>query len=295
MQKKISKIYKTLVFDGEVSLAVLDTTALVEEAISRHGLSAVAAAALGRTLTATSYLCSWLKEEEAGVSVTVNGGGAGGKICVSGNGAYHLRGFIENGQVELPPRADGKLNVGGCVGKNGTITVIREEGEGIPFVGTCALKTGEIAEDFSAYFFESEQRPTALALGVKIAPDGHCAGAGGVVLQPLPFASENSLRKTEEIIAQFAKLSTLIEEKGAQAILTEFFGVTEADEREIFYRCHCSEEKIEGILISMGRDELLSVVKEEGSVSVHCHYCNTEYKFQEEDVERLFYDAEKKR
>ena len=186
MPQTISKIYKTLVFDDAVSLAVLDTTALVNEAIRRHQLSPVAAAALGRTLTATAYLASWLKDGESSLSVSVNGGGAGGKIGAAADGALNVRGFIEHPDVMLPPRADGKLDVGSCVGKRGTLTVIRDDGAGIPFVGTSELVSGEIAEDFSAYFLTSEQRPTAIALGVKIAPDGVCAGAGGVILQPLP-------------------------------------------------------------------------------------------------------------
>ncbi len=294
MQKGISYIQKALVYGDEVSLAVLDTTALVQEAIERHHLSPVAAAALGRTLTVTAYLCSWLKDDEAGVSVTLNGGGAGGKICVSGNGKYHLRGFIEQPQVELPPREDGKLDVGACVGRNGTVTVIREEGNGVPFVGTSELVSGEIAEDFSAYFLTSEQRPTAIAVGVKIAPDGNCLGAGGVIMQPLPFASEESLSRIEREIAQFSSVSTLVRERGAEGILKEYFGVEDAQKQEVFYRCHCAKEKIEEILHSMGREELEKIVAEEGKVSVHCHYCNTDYDFDGEDVARLFSNVEKK-
>ena len=165
MRKSI--ILKTLIASGSVSLAVLDTTAAVGEGVSRHGLSPVAAAAFGRTLTAGAYLCSWLKEEKSSLSVTVAGDGAGGKISVAGDGNLHMRGFVENGEVSLPPRADGKLDVGGFVGRCGTLTVVRDDGTGVPFVGTSELVTGEIAEDLSAYFLKSEQRPTAVALGVK--------------------------------------------------------------------------------------------------------------------------------
>ncbi len=294
MQEKISLIKKSLIYGDEVSLAVLDTTALVQEAITRHNLSPVAAAALGRTLTVTAYLCSWLKEEEAGVSVTVNGDGVGGKICVSGNGKYHLRGFIEHPQVELPPRNDGKLDVGGCVGKHGTVTVIREEGNGLPFVGTSELISGEIAEDFSSYFLTSEQRPTAIAVGVKIAPDGSCMGAGGVILQPLPFASEESISRAEEVMKNFSKISTLIKDLGVDGVMQEYFGVESDSFRQIFYQCHCSQARIESVLHSMGKEELLQVIKEEGKVSVHCHYCNTDYDFTDADVARLFEQTEPK-
>ena len=168
MQKSL--IYNTLIWDGAVSLAVLDTTALVREAAARHALTPVASAALGRTMSAAAYLCSWLKTEESSLSVTIDGGGVGGKISVAGDGNLNMRGFVSEPCADLPLRADGKLDVGSFVGKCGTLTVIRDEGEGIPFVGTSALVSGEVAEDFSAYFLMSEQRPTAIALGVKVSP-----------------------------------------------------------------------------------------------------------------------------
>ena len=289
MQKDVSKIYKTLVCNGEISLAVLDTTALVNEAITRHGLSPVAAATLGRTFTATAYLCSWLKEEDSVLSVTVAGDGLGGKISVSGDGALNLRGNIEHPTVDLPPRADGKLDVGRCVGK-GTLTVVRDDGEGIPFVGTCALVSGEIAEDFSAYFLTSEQRPTAIALGVKIGTDGKCLGAGGVLLQPLPYASEEAICYAEEKIGLFAKVSSLVEEMGAEGILKEFFGVEakEATAREIRFRCRCNKERAAAAVLAMGRKDAEELLEELGEVNVHCHDCNTDYTFGKAELAELF-------
>lgn len=292
MQKGVGKLYKALICGGEVSLAVLDTTAVVEAAASRHALSAVAAAALGRTLTASAYLCSWLKEGKSSLSVSVNGNGAGGKIGVSGDGNLHMRGYAENGQVWLPPRADGKLDVGGFVGHEGTFTVIRDDGSGIPFAGTTALVSGEIAEDFSAYLFESEQRPTAVALGVKVAPSGHILGAGGLFLQPLPFASDESITFAEEKIKHYADLSSQIAERGAREILKDF-GVQNADERDIFYRCHCSRKKIAGLILSLGREEAKKIAEDEGKISVHCHYCNTDYTFTPEEALALFDGGEK--
>ncbi|MGN0823404.1 MAG: Hsp33 family molecular chaperone HslO [Candidatus Gallimonas sp.] len=292
MQKEMSAIYKTLIYDREVSLAVLDTTSLVNEAIARHGLTPVTAAALGRTLTVSAYLCSWLKSDTSALSVTVNGGGAGGKICVSGDGRLFMRGFIERPDADLPPRADGKLDVGSCVGRSGTISVIREDEGAAPFVGTCELVSGEIGEDFSAYFYVSEQRPTAIAVGVKISPDGRCLGAGGVMLQPLPGASEESLVRAESAIGAFSAISTLVAEKGAEGILREYFSVADAERREIFYRCHCSREKIARLILTMGRAEAEAIVRDEGSVRVHCHYCNTDYTFDETDVAKLFARSE---
>ncbi len=287
MQKKVSKLYKTLIWGNEISLAVLDTTAVVQEAIDRHRLSAVTAAALGRTLTVTAYLCSWLKAEGSTMSVSIDGGGVGGKISVSGDGALNIRGFIEHPEAELPLRGDGKLDVGGCVGKEGTLTVIRDDGEGIPFVGTGALVSGEIAEDFSAYFLTSEQRPTAIALGVKIGRDGNCLGAGGVFLQPLPNASEENLDKAEQTIKQYSRVSTLIEEGGAETIL-KAFGVNESEDREIRFCCRCSRERAIRALSSLGKAEAEKLLKDEGSICVHCHDCNTDYLFGQNDIDKIF-------
>ncbi len=279
---------KTLILGEEVSLAVCDTTSLVDEAIRRHHLSPVAAAALGRTMSATAYLCSWLKGEESSLSVTVNGGGPGGKICVAGDGKMHLRGFAEHPDISLPPREDGKLDVGGFVGRKGVLTVIRDDGEGIPFVGTSELVSGEIAEDFSAYFFSSEQRPTALSLGVKIGTDGHCLGAGGIFFQPLPGASEESISRIEALIGGFSHISTLIEEQGAAGLIRSLSPETEPETREIFFKCHCSRERIASIILSLGEEEARSIVQEEGKVSVYCHYCNTTYDFTGKDLDEIF-------
>lgn len=286
--QKISKIYKTLIFGGEVSLAVCDTTELVREAIRRHMLTPVAAAALGRTMSATAYLCSWLKEENSSLSVTIRGGGAGGKICAAGDGALCIRGFVEHPGVSLPPRDDGKLDVGGFVGSSGTLTVIRDDGEGIPFVGTSALVSGEIAEDLSAYFLTSEQRPTALALGVSIGTDGDCIGAGGVFFQPLPGASETAVSRTEEAIREFSHISSRIEEEGAERIIASFSPETAIEEREIAFKCHCSRERVAGVISSLGKKEAEEIVKEQGKISVYCHYCNTTYDFTEEEVGAIF-------
>ena len=165
--KKEDVILRGLIYNEEVSLAVADTTALVNEAIRVHGLSPLAAAALGRTLTVAAYMCSSLKTEGSALSVSVKGDGAGGAIYVSGDKALHMRGYIENPQAALPPNALGKLDVGGCVGKEGYLSVVRDDGENQPFVGTTPLVSGEIGEDFAAYFAYSEQLPTAIAVGVR--------------------------------------------------------------------------------------------------------------------------------
>ncbi len=280
-------ILRGLVCGGEVSLAVAETTQLVNDAIRIHGLSALSAAALGRTLTAAAYMCSSLKAERGALSVTVKGGGVGGNICVSGDAALHMRGYIDEPQAFLPPNARGKLDVGGCVGHEGTLTVVRDDGDDRPFVGTTPLVSGEIGEDFAAYFAQSEQLPTAVAVGVKIGKDGTCLGAGGVFMQPMPGAGEESFRFVDETIGKFANVSSLMEEGSAASVWAAYFGGEAMTARRPVYKCNCSRHYIEGLLAALGEGELRSILAERGKVEVHCHYCNTDYVFGPQDVEAL--------
>ena len=292
-------ILRGLICGGEVSLAVEDTTRLVNEAIRIHGLSPLSAAALGRALTAAAYMCSSLKEERGALSLTIKGNGVGGTVCVSGDKALHMRGYIDEPHADLPPNAAGKLDVGGCIGREGTLTVVRDDGEAIPFVGTTELVSGEIGEDVAAYFAYSEQRPTAVAVGVKIGTDGRCLGAGGVFLQPMPGASEESIAFAEAQIAEFAAVSSLMEACTAEEVWRNFFGDPAAAEsfyaQYPVYKCNCSRDYIEGLLASLGEEELASILREQGKIDVHCHYCNTDYEFTEEDVRRMLAARRKER
>lgn len=287
--QKLSKIYKGLAFREEISVAVLDTTALVSEAIKRHNLSPVAAAALGRTFTAAAYYCSWLKEKKSAVSITIAGGGPGGKICVSGDGALRMRGYVENSTLSLPLKPNGKLDVGGYVGNRGYLTLCRDDGEGLPFVGTSELISGEIAEDFSNYFLKSEQRPTAIALGVLI-DQNSCLSAGGVFLQPLPNASEEAISFAEQSISAFSDVSKKIYFWGAEEIFRSFEAEIE-EEREIVFRCRCSRSRARSALLAMGKEEAKSLLKERGEICVHCPDCNRDYLFREKEIEELFEDG----
>ena len=284
----MDKLLKTLVFNNEISLSVLDTTEMVNRAIEIHKLSPVCAAALGRTLTVCTFMSSNLKNDTDKLSVTVKGDGAGGKITVCGNGHLQMRGFIDNPQVDLPLRSDGKLNVGACVGKNGRITVIKSMGLKEPYSGSSELVSGEIAEDFTAYYAYSEQQPTAIALGVKIGVDGKCEGAGGVIMQALPNASENALFCAEDVISQLGNLSTLIEEIGAEGIIDKFIGKVEYNEYHPKYECLCSRDYIEKVLISLGKEQLYDILKKEENISVNCEFCDKIYLFTKEDVDGMF-------
>lgn len=284
MKNRQNIIIKGLVYDNEVSLTILDTTKLVNDAIKIHNLSPLSAAALGRAITVAAYMCSCLKTDNSALSINIRGNGVGGPISISGDKNLNMRGYIDNPVADLPPNSAGKLDVGGCVGSQGYISVVRDDGEGVPFVGTTELVSGEIGEDFAAYFAYSEQLPTAIAVGVRIAPDGSCLGAGGVILQPLPNASEESIQKVENIVPHFSNISSLLENFTANEILKGYFGEVETYTLNPEYKCNCSREYIEGVLLSMGEKELKDTLAQEGKISVHCHYCNTDYQFSEEEI-----------
>lgn len=290
----MARVLKALIFDDQVSLSVMDTTDIVNQAIQFHKLSPLSAAALGRTLTACTFMSTCLKNKGDKLSVTIKGGGVGGNIVVCGNSDLNIRGYIDNPRAVLPLKPNGKLDVAGCVGTNGRITVVRDSGLKEPYTGSCPLVSGELAEDFSAYYTYSEQQPTAMALGVKIGVNYDCVGAGGIVLQPLPGCDEKNIVLCEELISQFTAISSMIQTVGLDGIINEFFKGVQFTEYAPAYKCICSKSYIEGILLSMGEAELRSAIAEQGKIEVECHFCDAKYVFLPEDIDKLLAEATKK-
>ena len=284
----MNKLLKSLIYGGELSLSVLQSTDMVNDAIRIHKLTPLAAAALGRAMAASTFMASDLKNKDDRLYVVVAGDGAGGKITVCGNGDLYMRGAIDNPFLDLPLKDNGKLDVGGCVGRNGRITVVKSMGLKEPYSGTCPLVSGELAEDFAAYYAYSEQRPTAMALGVKIGKDLTCVGAGGVIVSALPSASEESLVKAENTVKSLGNISTLIEKYGAEGVMEKYFGKSEFTTYYPEYKCLCSRENIEKIVLSLGKAEAEDIIEKEGSIKVECQFCRKNYVFTKEDAEELF-------
>ncbi len=282
----MGKILKTLIFDGNISLSLIDSTDVVQKAIEYHGLSELTSAALGRTLTASIFMASNLKSEGDKLSITVSGDGVGGHIIVSADSNLNVRGYIDNPKASLPLNSKGKLDVKGCVG-NGRITITRSMGLKEPYTGSSQIISGELAEDFSYYYAVSEQEPTAMALGVKV-KGGNCIGAGGVVIQTLPGCPEEYITKAEQLIANFTDISTKINELGLDGIIKNYFTNCNFTKRCTQYHCICSSEYIDSILISLGKSELDDIIKEQGKIEVNCQYCDKKYVYSEEDVKKLF-------
>lgn len=282
----MGRILKALIFNGNISLSLIDSTDIVNKAIEYHNLSELTSAALGRTLTASIFMASNLKNEGDKLSITVSGNGVGGHIIVSADSNLNVRGYIDNPLASLPLKPNGKLDVSGCVGK-GRITVTRSMGLKEPYTGSSEIISGELAEDFSYYYAVSEQEPTAMALGVKV-KGGKCVGAGGVVIQALPGCPEEIIKKAEDLISNFADISSKVNEMGLEGIIDNYFKNNKFTEKCAQYNCICSSEYIDSILISLGKSELLDIIKEQGKIEVNCEYCDKKYVYQLKEIEKLF-------
>ena len=280
-------LYKGVAFDGKISVTVIEATEMVNKAIEIHGLSPLAAAALGRSLVAATFMSSTLKSAEDRLSVTLSGDGVGGQIVVAGDAALNMRGYIDNPTCYLPLNAKGKLDVAGCVGK-GRLTVVKSMGLKEPYTGSCAIESGEIAEDFARYYAYSEQQPTAMTLGVKVGKGNKCIGAGGVIFQAMPDADDDSLKKAEDLALSLTDVSTVMETVGADKFVENTFTDYVYEKFSPKYNCLCSKDYIDGVLLTLGYDELCDTCKKEGKVEVACHFCNKKYVYNKADIDKLF-------
>ncbi len=282
----MAKLYKGVAFNDKISVTVIEGTDIVNQAIEIHKLSPLAAAALGRSMIAAIFMSSTLKSDGDRLSVTINGDGVGGHIVVAGDSNLNVRGYIDNPQCDLPLNSKGKLDVAGCVGK-GRITVVKSMGLKEPYTGSAQIVSGEIAEDFAAYYTYSEQQPTGMALGVKIGTDLRCVGAGGVIFQVLPDADEQSIIKAEELILSLSDISSIMQNEGVENFIKRAFTDFKYEVFNPKYNCVCSKEYIDSMLITLGARELRETLESEGKIEVHCHFCNKNYVYYEDDVNEL--------
>lgn len=277
----MSRLIRALSENGGVVFYAVDSTEIVREAERIHRPSAVASAALGRLLTAASMMGTMLKGEDNSLTLRVKGGGPAGSVLAVSDGLGNVRGYVERPIVELPPRADGKLDVGGAVGRNGTLSVVKDLGMKEPYVGQVPLVSGEIAEDITAYYAVSEQTPTVCALGVLVDRDLSILNAGGYLIQLLPGAADSEITRLEKNIAAMPSVTELLrggaslEEILARAL--DGFAPNILDERQVTYRCNCSQARVERALISLGNRELAEMAAEGRSVEICCHFCDKKY------------------
>ncbi len=292
------RIITALSKDGGFRLLLLNSTAAVERMREIHHTSKTMTAALGRSITACAIMGKMLKEENASVTLRIDGGGPAGKIVCVADCDGNVRGCCDDPDVELEPNAQGKLDVGGAVGNSGSIYVVKDLGFGEPYVGFSKIVSGEIAEDITEYYSVSEQTPSVCGLGVRVFPDGHCKGAGGFILQLMPGADERIVPILQANLDYMPSLSQLIADgKSLEEIAEMIFGLVEysiLEEGELEYRCACGKEKYAKALVSLGCDELRDMCNEGKPIEIVCQFCETPYEFDTAELEKLLERAEER-
>ena len=285
------RIIRAITSDGLVQAAAICSRDLTERARQIHKTLPVATAALGRALSGASLMGNALKGRGASLTLQIKGGGPLGTVLAVSDPEGNIRGYVTNPQVDLPLRADGKLDVGRAVGSEGTITVIKDLHMKEPYVGTVDLLGGEIAEDIAGYFVESEQIPTACALGVLVDRDQSVKSAGGYLIQLMPGAGEDTIARVEGGVMAAGNVSAMLErdpdpEHMLRTVLSDFeVKILESDPVE--YRCACSRERVERALISLGKGELESMLREQGGCELTCQFCDSVYRFTVQDLEHI--------
>lgn len=270
------------------------TTNLVNEAVTRHDCYPVAAAALGRTMTGALLMAANLKNKEC-ITIKFNGDGPLGSIVADANEAGFVRGYIANPHANLPLNDKGKLDVGGGVGQ-GILSVTRFTGLKDPITGSCEIVSGEIAEDLTNYLYTSEQTPSSVGLGVLVNTDLKVAAAGGFIIQLLPDATEDTLNKLEANLAKIRPVSTMVnnglDARGIIAELLQGFDINYLTTTDLAFKCQCSKERIEDVLISLNEHDL-QLLLNDGHAEVCCHFCGEKYQFNKEELTAIFNVAQK--
>lgn len=298
-----NKAIKFLAYNKKVSVMCIDTTELVEEARKIHDLTPTVTAAAGRALTVAAMM-AYLETKELTDSITIQikgTGPIGGMVLITGlenEKQANVRMYVQNPHVELPLKPNGKIDVGGAVGHQGYLNVIKQnELTNSNYNGLIPLVSGEIAEDFTEFFAKSEQKPTAIALGVLVNKDG-VKRAGGYIINPMPDATDEEISKIEESLKESKPISEMLDEG---LTLEEIAKIVTGDENieileqdlDVTYKCNCSKEKIENGIISLGKEEISKIIEEDGKLEAECHFCHKKYNFSLEELKEIERGAKK--
>lgn len=292
----MDRILRATAADGFIKMSAVSAKDTVQRAKDIHKCTPTTAAALGRTLCAASMMGNLLKEDNGSLTIRINGGGPIGSIIAVSDSMGYVRGYVTNPAVDLPLRSDGKLDVGGAVGKDGMLTVSRDIGLAQPYVGSTELVSGEIAEDLTAYLLESEQVPSACGLGVLIDTDLSVKAAGGFIVQLMPGAPDEYIDVLEENIFMMDQLTTILAEDGLEAVFEQVLKGLHyhvVDEDEVGYRCYCSRERVGDAILGVGEGELESMINEGKDIDVSCQFCDTVYTFTPDDLRTLLDESKK--
>lgn len=285
------QIIKFLAHNGKIAVICADTTQLVEKARKTHDLSPVTTAAFGRMLTITAIMGVEMKNVKDKLTVQIKGNGPIEMMVATTNNFPKVKGYVVNPQVDIPLNEFGKLDVSGAVGLEGYINVIKDIGLKDPYIGISPLLSGEIADDFANYFVNSEQRNSAVALGVLVDKNG-VKSAGGYLINPMPDATEKEISQVEQSIFKAGAMSKMLDEK---LTLKEIAQKITGDENvEIIeenitpiYQCDCSKEHMADSLATIGKEELQEIIETDEKAEIVCHFCNKKYQFSKQDIEEI--------
>ena len=289
----MDKIIRANSTDGKIRAFGITHKNLTEKAREIHGTSPVVTAGFGRLMGACLMMAQTLKGEDETLSLQIKGDGPVGTIVTVSDLSGAVRGYVGNANVDIPLKSNGKLDVGGSVGK-GYLTVVRDLKMKEPYVGRTALVSGEIAEDLTYYFASSEQTPSIVALGVLVDRDYTVRQAGGYIVQLMPDATDEDIAVLENNINGIKSVTQLFEDGNSiediLKMVCKGFTLDFTDELTPEYRCNCNRDRIERVLISIGKSEIEDIIKNEGKTSLNCYFCNTDYEFSKEDLEKLLSD-----
>lgn len=296
----MDRIIRTITSDGSLMASAIDSSEIVYTAQTLHGLSKTSCAALGRLLTGASLMGAMLKSEKASLTIKANGGGPLGNLVAISDAHGNVRGYVDHPGIELPLKPNGKIDVGGAVGADGRLAVMRDFSEKDPYIGQVELVSGEIAEDITQYYAQSEQTPTVCALGVLVNKEtGKAMLSGGLLIQVLPGAEDSAVARLEENVGKLESVTTMLakgislEEMCGKAL--DGFTVEVLDEFRVHYACNCGKERFANALLTLGAREILSLpLDEKGRAEAVCQYCGRKYYFTKEELSKLAEMAEKK-
>ena len=295
MEQKKSRLLRGTLMGGQARIFLCDTTQMAQQARDIHHASNTCSAAMGRMIAAAAIMGAGLKSEGDRVTATINGGGPAGPICAVAGPQGKVKVTIENPEIELALKPNGKLDVGGALGKDGQLTIMRSFGYGEPYVGRTALVSGEVAEDFAMYYLESEQIPSLCALGTLVGEE--ILSAGGILIQAMPGCSDELLDALEIRAELFGAVSQLLQEMTLEEIVSGCFRGLEPEileEIPLTLQCDCSKDYIERVLLSMGEEEIRDLIRTQNGCEVSCHFCRSHYAFTGEELEALIEQASEK-
>lgn len=286
----MSELVRMISVDGTLTVMAVDSTDMINRMEQIHQTSAVTSAALGRLLTAASMMGAVLKGKDNSITLRLNGGGPAGSLIAVSDSEGNVRGYVAVPVVEIPLNDKGKLDVAGAVGKDGSLTVMKDLGMKEPYIGQVPIVSGEIAEDITNYFATSEQTPSVCALGVLVNPDLSIKAAGGFIIQLLPTALEDTIDLVEECIKGIPSVTQMLTEGLSpedicRRVLSKF-ELDKLDSSNPEYRCNCSRDRVTKALLTMGREELKDMANDPITV-VDCHFCEKKYRFSSAEIRKL--------